>query len=329
MSTAENRAKADLHIFQLEEEFFSNYSSFYTRQSYRNDITQFFQFLEENYASVKSPQQIERVHVIEFRNFLQETGGVAAEAAAPKTVARKLASISSYFDYLTEKGQMKFNPASSVKRPRREVKTPTNALSAVQVREFLSAINTDTAAGVMHKALLLLFFTTGLRKSEVLNLRRKDFKEMTGFKIIEYRGKGGKLGQKLLHPKCVEALEQYLSFMKSSGREHAPQDWLFQPSRNPKDPQNLNKKINPRTVNEIIDHYAKKTGMISKLCPHSARATFITELLDAGVDIYKVAQEVNHASVNTTQEYDKRRKQLADSPVLKLRYYDDEKEEKK
>lgn len=309
-----------LKTFTLDEEFFANYSSQYTRQSYRNDILQFFRFIEDSYPQINSVSQIERVQVITFRNFLQETGGVAAEAAAPKTVGRKLASISSYFDYLTEKGQTKFNPVSSVKRPRREVRTPTNALNAEQVRAFIAAIDTNTAAGIMHKALLLMFFTTGLRKSEVLNLRRKDYGELTGYKIVEYRGKGGKLGQKLLHPLCVEALEAYLSYMKSHDRAHGPNDWLFQPSRNPKDPSNLNKKINPRTVNEIIDHYAKKTGIVSKLCPHSARATFITELLDAGVDIYKVAQEVNHASVNTTQEYDKRRKQLSDSPVLKLRY---------
>jgi len=304
----------------LDEEFFQNYSSQYTRNSYRNDILQFFKFIEDHYPDFNSPSLIERNHIITFRNFLQETGGVAADAAAPKTVGRKLASLSSYFDYLTEKGQTKFNPVSSVKRPRREVKTPTNALNTEEVRHFLSTINIKTAAGIMHKALLLMFFTTGLRKSEILNLRRKDYKELSDHKILEYRGKGGKLGQKLLHPLAIESLENYLSFMKSCDRKHAPNDWLFQPTKNPKDPQNLNKKINPRTVNEIIDHYAKKAGITSKLCPHSARATFITELLDAGVDIYKVAQEVNHASVNTTQEYDKRRKQLSDSPVLKLRY---------
>ena len=54
------------------------------------------------------------------------------------------------------------------------------------------------------------------------------------------------------------------------------------------------------------------------ICPHSARATFITELLHLGVDIYSVAQEVNHSSVKTTQEYDKRRKHWNDSPVKKL-----------
>ncbi len=326
MGTAlKNEVTRGLKTFILEKEFFLNYSSHYTRDSYHNDIEKFFLYLEEFFPEIKCPADIERAHVIEYRNFIQETGGIGAEAAAPKTVARKLASISSYFDYLTEKGQMKFNPASSVKRPRREVRTPTNALSGPEVRNFIESINTQTPAGVMHKALLLVFFTTGLRKSEVLNLRRKDYKELTDYKILEFKGKGGKLGQKLLHPKCIEALENYLNFMKASGKEHDPNDWLFQPSRNPKDPSNTNKKINPRTVNEIIDHYAKKAGIVSKLCPHSARATFITELLDAGVDIYKVAQEVNHASVNTTQEYDKRRKKLADSPILKLRYYDDDK----
>ena len=73
-------------------------------------------------------------------------------------------------------------------------------------------------------------------------------------------------------------------------------------------------------LNEILQNYGKKIGLNFNISPHSARATFIGELLDAGVDIYSVAREVNHSSVKTTQEYDKRRKKIKDSPISKLRY---------
>jgi site-specific recombinase XerD len=161
---------------------------------------------------------------------------------------------------------------------------------------------------------------TGMRKSEVLMLKRCDYKEVNGYHVLEFMGKGAKRGQKLLHPNCIEAIEYYLKHMESIGRKHHPEDWLFQPTRNPANPNNLNKPLNPKTINEILDFYAKKIGLPFKISPHSARATFISQLLDMGVDIYKVAREVNHSSVKTTQEYDKRRKKIAESPIWDLTY---------
>jgi integrase len=143
---------------------------------------------------------------------------------------------------------------------------------------------------------------TGMRKSEILFLKVKDYREINDYRVLEFKGKGGKVGQKVLHPICVEALEEYREWMNQQGREHGPEDWLFQPTRNPKDPSNLNKPLNPRTINEIVSHYGKKIGLNFNISPHSARATFIGELLEAGVDIYSVAREVNHSSVKTTQE---------------------------
>tara|TARA_R110000868_G_C10953026_1_gene767975 strand:- start:241 stop:1191 length:951 start_codon:yes stop_codon:yes gene_type:complete len=302
--------------FELYREFFDNFTSIHTRSSYQSDLTKFIDWLAINAKDVKGFDDLERKHVIAYRNFLSD----APSSLAPKTVARKLACISSYCDFLVEKGVCHFNPASSVKRPRLEVVSPTQALDAGQVRELFSAIDMNSKSGPMHMALLITFFTTGLRKSEVLNLRYKDYREINDSKVFEFKGKGGKIGQKLIHPLCIEALEHYLSWMRSQNRELSPNDPIFQPTRNPSDPSKLNKPLNPRTVNEIVDFYAKKIGLNFKISPHSARATFIGELLDHGVDIYTVAREVSHSSVKTTQEYDKRRKKLQDSPVFKLKF---------
>lgn len=309
--------------FPLYDEFFENYTSLHTRNNYRNDLLKFFEYVMENYSHIKTLADIERKEVIEYRNFLGETGGRDGAPCAPKTVARKLASLSSYFDYLVEKGEREFNPVQSVKRPRREVLKPTQALEKEQVRELfdlLSQGDEKSPSRYLHKALLVTFFMTGMRKSEVLHLKFKDYREINDYRVLEFKGKGGKIGQKVLHPLCVEALEEYLDWMKTVGRGHIAEDWLFQPTRNPSDPSNLNRPLNPRTINEIIAGYARKIGLNFNISPHSARATFIGELLEAGVDIYSVAREVNHSSVKTTQEYDKRRKKLSDSPISKLRY---------
>lgn len=309
--------------FEIFIEFFDNFTSEYTRKSYKNDLKKFFGYLSECYPNIITYKKIERVHIINYRNFLSETGGANGRPSAPKTVARALASISSYFDYLVEKGEKDFNPVKSVKRPRREVLKPTQALSKEQVREIFDLLDSEKEkhpSRYLHKALLVTFFTTGMRKSEVLNLKYLNFREINDYFVLEFVGKGGKVGQKLLHPMCVEALAEYFDWMKNQKRELLPNDWLFQPTRNPKDPTNLNKPLNPKTINEILQNYGKKIGLNFNISPHSARATFIGELLDAGVDIYSVAREVNHSSVKTTQEYDKRRKKIKDSPISKLRY---------
>lgn len=303
----------------LDEEFFGNFTSTHTRKSYRRDLNQFFLFCHQSYG-IDDVKLIKRHHVIRFRNWLSEIGGHDGDGQAPKSIARKLAALSSYFDFLTEKSVLNGNPASSVKRPRREVKHPTQALSRQQVLDILGVIDETTLAGSMHLALLTMFFTTGLRKSEILYLKFKDFKWINQHPLVEFRGKGGKLGQKVLNTQCLEALENYLESTKENGREHAPEDWLFRPTKNPSDPKNLNKPLNPKTINEILEKYRKKIGLNFKISPHSARATFISELLDQGVDIYQVAREVNHSSVTTTQEYDKRRKNLDESPVHQLNY---------
>lgn len=305
------------HPFEIQEEFFENFNSRHTRKGYEIDIRHFLSWVSYEYK-ISSYSDLERNHIIKYRNWLQEAGGRNGNPCAPKTVARKLASLSSYSDYLVEKSFLEFNPVTSVKRPRRDVVTPTNALTGDQVKTLLLAIPSDTTSGILHRALIIMFFTTGLRKSEILNMKYKDYREINEFRVVEFVGKGAKIGQKVLHPTNIETLETYLEHMRSLGREHTPEDWLFQPGHNPSDPTNLNKPLNPKTINEIISYYAKKIGLNFKISPHSARATFIGELLELGVDIYTVAREVNHSSVKTTQEYDKRRKKLSDSPVFKL-----------
>lgn len=306
--------------FDLYDEFFENFTSKHTRKSYETDLNKFFEYLSLNYPKIEKYAQIERGQIIAYRNWLSEEGGRYGRPSAPKSICRKLSALSSYFDYLVEKKECDFNPVTSVKRPRHEVLKPTNALQKEQVEELISSIDINSESGPLHRALLLTFFTTGLRKSEVLKLQFQDYIRINEHHVLEFRGKGGKTGQKVVHPMAVEALEDYLSWMRAKGRGHKMGDWLFQPTRNPHNPKNLNKSLNPRTINEIIDHYAKKIGLNFKISPHSARATFIGELLDVGVDIYKVAQEVNHSSVKTTQEYDKRRKKLSDSPVHLLNF---------
>ncbi len=305
----------------VDEEFLQNFTSENTRCSYKRDIEKFFKYLSRKWPDIDSIEKVDRIYIVKYRNYLSEIGGRDGEPASPKTIGRSLASLSSYFSFLVEKGVFKVNPCSCIKRPRQEVLSPTTALASSQVQEIFQTIaERNTNSSKLHLALLTTFFTTGLRRNEVLSLKFKNYKSINGKKVIQYRAKGGKIGYKLLHKICVKELDNYIRWMADNNRRHAPNDWLFQPTKNPADPKNTNKQLNPKTINEILNYYAKKIGLDFKISPHSARATFISELLRAGVDIYKVAKEVGHSSVKTTQEYDKRQKSILDSPVSKLPY---------
>ena len=297
---------------KLEYEFFSNFESVHTRKSYRHDIGQLFEFLADNFSDVKSYSQIERVHIVAFRNWLTDN------SQAPKTVNRKLAANSSFFDFLIEKGMIEFNPCSSIKRPRQEVIQPTNDVNDDDISRLLALVDELKGPGLLHKAVIYTLFTTGIRKAELINLRRKHFIVKDGHHVIEVRAKGGKHLVKVVHPKCAEVILEYISFIEIEGEKMHPEDWIFRPSKNPLEPTNIIKPLNPKSIDYIIKTWCKKAGIHHRISPHSARASYIGSALEAGVDLYKISKDVGHASVKTTEEYNKRRQKLSESPVFGL-----------
>ncbi|MBY0415868.1 MAG: site-specific integrase, partial [Bdellovibrionales bacterium] len=221
--------------YKLEYEFFSNFESPHTRKSYRIDIMQFFEFLKENFGEIQNYNNIERVHVVAFRNWLTDNG------LAPKTINRKIAANSSFFDFLLEKSMLVFNPCTSIKRPRQEVLQPTNDLSDEEISNLFSLVDDLKGPGLLHKAVIYTLFTTGIRKAELINLKRKNFYVKDTHHVIEVRAKGGKQLTKVVHPKCAEVILEYIAFCESSSGETIhKEDWIFTPSKNPLEPAHTN-----------------------------------------------------------------------------------------
>ena len=127
---------------------------------------------------------------------------------------------------------------------------------------------------------------------------------------------------------CQLKLDSYEGFYRGGYsiypkalRLNVGDEWLFQPSRNNTNPDHLNKKLMPASIDFILNKYCRKIGIQSKITPHSARATMISSLLEHGCDLYRVSQLVNHSNVKTTQGYDKRGKKFSDSPVFGLKFF--------
>jgi site-specific recombinase XerD len=256
--------------------------------------------------------EIQKFHLVAFRNWLTDSD------LAPKSINRKMAANSSFFDFLVEKSIVPFNPVTSIKRPRQEVRKPTNDASDEQIRNLLELVDTLTGPGLLHRAVIYTLFTTGIRKAELINLKLKNFFLKNEIHIIEVRAKGGKQLIKVVHPKCAEVINDYLDYLKTSGEIPHQEDWIFRPSKNPLDPTHILKPLSPTSVDYIIKTWCLKAGIHQRISPHSARASYIGSAIESGIDLYKISRDVGHASVKTTEEYNKRRQKLSESPVFAL-----------
>ena len=309
-------ANVDDHQWKLLNfEFFKNFESPHTRKCYERDISLFFEFIEISKIFLTSPADVMKAHVIAYKNYLMDLD------KAPKTICRKLSSISSYFDFLVEKDILAVNPCAGVRRPKQTVQNETNDLSDAQVKKLFEVLfeKEETKSILLHRAIIILLFSTGLRKSELINLKQKDYQAIDEQNFcLKIRAKGGKFLTKLLHPSAKKVLDDYLNYIQEENELISGSEYLFKPTRNPLNPGQLNKALNPKSVDYILEKYCREAEIFQRISPHSARATYIGSALENGVELWKISQDVGHESVRTTEIYNKRRSNLKNSPVHSL-----------
>lgn len=314
---------------RLLEEFFLDMPR-NTAKAYHSDLRGFYNFTVTSFGvprlelGLKSLAKIERFHVVKYKAQLAKEGGLGGKPAAPLTIIRKLAAIKVWYDFLIEKDLAAINPAHSVRRPRAQVQQETEALSDQEVAKLFRAIDkSDSKASPLHKAVVAVMFSTGIRSIELRNLRFKNYKEREGISYLEYTGKGGKKNKVALHPLAVKQLSAYIAWMQQINRPFKPESYLFQPTLN-RTTGNISKALSSSGLRYIVDHYIALLGLNKRITPHSSRATVISSLLESGEDLYRVSLAVDHADPRTTKKYDKRGKKLKDSPFLKLNYFNED-----
>ena len=258
---------------------------------------------------------VTRAHVLAFRKMLERRN------LAPATLRRKLAALSSLFEYLCNQNAVTHNPVKGVKRPRADAnRGATPALSDAQVRALLEAPSETSRKGKRDRAILATLLYHGLRREELCRLTVRDVHEREGVKHLRIHGKGGKVRYAPLHPKAIRLIEDYLDDAEHGDDLKGP---LFRPVRNNRTGE-LNKPLHPLSVyKSIVKHYAKQVGLDKKvhgLCVHSTRATAATNALYHDADIAKVQEWLGHANISTTRLYDKRKHRPEDSPTFKVEY---------
>lgn len=256
----------------LEDE--KNYSS-HTILNYRLDLQEFFTFLgHDRFADVDYPV---------LRRFLAE---MRARQLKPRSVARKLSSLRTFFRFLQREGVIDKNPANLLLTPKLDKPLP-HFLSEEETVTLIEAPKGDKVSDFRDRAIFETIYSTGIRVSELVGLSLRDV-DLIG-NLVKVFGKGRKERIVPIGEKAVEAIQAYLAARKNKAEA------LF-----------LNKqggRLTDRSVRNIINKHMQKAAMQQKVHPHMIRHSFATHLLNHGADLRSVQELLGHVNLSTTQIY--------------------------
>jgi len=248
-----------------------------TVRAYQTDIQQFLSYLHATNVSIKTPADVEKVDVVEYLSALarKELTGIAR--------ARKMSALREYFRFLEGIGVITKSPTTGIETPKRE----RNGRQVLRPDEYTRMLSL-AGANPRDYAILQVFLQTGIRVSELANLRLGDIDFIKP--AITVRGKGSVEREIALEKKGVHALKSYLAVRGESFSERVFLNYQGEP-------------ISERGIRKLVVKYRKEAGITKKASCHTLRHTFATCKAEKGVPAYQLQQWLGHANLNTTQIY--------------------------
>mgnify|MGYP000735057863 FL=1 len=265
--------QVDKFLFFLKVEL--NYSEL-TIKSYQLDLTDFFGYIESkkiNYLTITNHDVREYLKYLDSCNLKNST------------ISRRISTLRTFYNYLVDENIVENNVFHNVKNPKLEKKLP-NYLNYNEMEELLESIDISTTEGLEKRLLIEMFYSTGCRVSEMINVKISDI-DFTN-KTIRIMGKGSKERIVYFGDYASKYLDNYLSKVKCD-------KYLF-----------TNKKGEKLTINEveqIVKDIMKHISIKTHVTPHTLRHTFATHLLNNGADIKTVQELLGHANLSTTGIY--------------------------
>ena len=265
--------QVDKFLFFLKVEL--NYSEL-TIKSYQLDLTDFFEYIESKkikYLTITNH---------DVRGYLKYLDSCNLKNS---TISRRISTLRTFYNYLVDENIVENNVFHNVKNPKLEKKLP-NYLNYNEMEELLESIDISTTEGLEKRLLIEMFYSTGCRVSEMINVKISDI-DFTN-KTIRIMGKGSKERIVYFGDYASKYLDNYLSKVKCD-------KYLF-----------TNKKGEKLTVNEveqIVKDIMKHISIKTHVTPHTLRHTFATHLLNNGADIKTVQELLGHANLSTTGIY--------------------------
>lgn len=256
-----------------------------TIESYRLDLVEYLNFLSKQNINTWE------VSVDQLNNFLAQEKD---QGKATASIARLLSSLRRFYQWLIRKDIIKIDPILKIDSPKKEHRLPL-ALSNSEIDKLLQMPDTSKKLGIRDRAILETLYATGMRVSELLNLKLEDLHEELN--LVKVIGKGSK--QRLVP--ITEVAISWISKYNKEVREGQLlktgvwSDNIFLNARG--------KPLTRQAVWQLIKKYCQLAGIQKKVTPHTLRHTFATHLLENGADLRVVQEILGHSDIGTTQIY--------------------------
>ncbi|MFZ5817422.1 MAG: site-specific tyrosine recombinase XerD [Bacillota bacterium] len=254
-----------------------------TLESYGRDLRQYSQFLEEDDSHLDA---VSRTTILNYLMFLQQQGKATA------TIARRLAALKAFYQFLVREKRIKSDPTANLESPKLEKRLP-RVLTVGEVERLLAQPDGMQPAGMRDRAMLELLYATGIRVSELVSLNVGDVNLEAGY--IRCAGRGSKERIVPLGSLAIQSVREYLE----SGRSRLVKD---------RDEQALfvnhhGNRLTRQGFWKIVKKYADDARIENEITPHTLRHSFATHLLENGADLRSVQEMLGHADISTTQIY--------------------------
>lgn len=254
--------------------------------AYINDINKLVGFLDDSFKRL-TPEKVKLNHLKSFVSHLNDKG------VSPRTQARTISGIKSFFKYLLMEGKVQSDPTTLLESPKIGRKLP-DVLTMEEIDAIIDAVDMGKSEGQRNKAMLETLYSCGLRVSELVNLKVTNLFFEQGFVKIE--GKNEKERLVPVSEKAIEEISKYLGgYRKTLKISPESENVLFLNRRG--------KKLSRVMIFTIIKNLAQKVGMSKKISPHTFRHSFATHLISGGADLRAVQEMLGHESILTTEIY--------------------------
>lgn len=275
--TAEQTAWIDRFVRHLTLE---RRVSAHTAAAYRRDLGQLSRFCGQ--------RRIEAWDRLEHGQLRAFAAAEHAGGLSPRSVQRRLSAVRTFYAYLLREGCCRLNPAREVRAPKSKKRLPAT-LDADQMGRLLE-FRVDDALSARDKAIMELFYSSGLRLSELTNLDLKalDLKDLT----VRVEGKGGKTRILPIGRFAADALRNWL-LQRSALPDRGAAVFIGRSGR----------RLTPRAVQQRVATWARRTGLAQHMHPHMFRHSFASHLLESSSDLRGVQELLGHSDISTTQIY--------------------------
>ena len=252
----------------------------HTVKSYTTDLKQFTDFLCDEF------QIIDKIDEIRFQIIRTWIASLLEKGISPRSVNRKISTLKSYFKFLIREGVILENPMIKLVAPKSKKRLPV-FIEEEQIASLLNEVQfEDGFTGERNKLIIELFYVTGIRLSELINIKILDVNFQS--QVIKVLGKRNK---ERLIPLSSNVLEELKNFIDKYQIDY----FLFA--------NEDGKKLYTKLVYRIVNKYIGKISSVNKRSPHILRHTFATHMLNNGADINAIKELLGHANLNATQVY--------------------------